>query len=298
MINLQLIKTFLKIRSIVLTLIVFIASTSIFAKEFQTGLNGFRLRQFRLVPKNELKTLLQKDKFEDGFEYEIYAVKPDSSVYMTFEYDKANLNVIWSIQVTGRAKGYDCKFKGLKLGMSKNEVLAILGKPSSEVDVGEYGTRWEFEGTNYTLEINRQNQLGSIKIMNISDDFYPNPDITKIPSFQQYSIIIQSENSTEISKLLAPDIEVYKNNETHSFEKTVDNEISTDESGIFRLVGVLKARLMKASPEDSSQYEENMRLIEGMNPLHVVKIKTSENYTEIVFKWMFGEYRIWEIKLD
>ncbi len=291
-------KVNVRIKFFVLILLGFIEFTSAFAKEFQTDLNGFRLKQFRTVPKNELKNLLQKDKFEDGFEYEMYAVKPDTSVYMTFEYNKADLNVIWSIQVTGRAKGYDCKFKGLKLGMSKDEVEHILGQPSSKIDAGEYGTRWEYKETNYSLEINRKNQLSSIKIMIIADEFFPRADATKIPSFEQFSAVIRSGDSKKIMNLLDPDIEIYEKNETYSFNRAIDPEIDTDASGLFRKIETLKARLELVNPSDTTQYEENIRIMEGIAPMHVAKIKTSGNYTEIVFNWTFGEYRIWEIKLD
>ncbi|GAT62946.1 hypothetical protein [Paludibacter jiangxiensis] len=294
----NLFKSNTKIQFLVLILLGFIGFTSAFAKEFQTDLNGFRLKQFRTVPKNELKNLLQKDKFEDGFEYEMYAIKPDTSVYMTFEYDKADLNVIWSIQVTGRAKGYDCKFKGLTLGMSKDEVEHTLGQPSSKVDAGEYGTRWEYEGTNYSVEINSQNQLSSIKIMNISDKFFPRVDATMIPSFEQFSAVIRSGDRKKIINLLDPDIEIYEKNETYSFERAIDSEIDSDASGVFRRIETIKARLELVNPTDSTQYEENIRIMEGRTPMHVAKIKTAKNYTEIVFNWTFGKYRIWEIKLD
>jgi hypothetical protein len=90
------------------------------AQEFVTDLNGFKLGQFRIVPKHEFKTIFKSDKFEDGFEYDAFIVNQDSSVYMIFEYAKSDLNIIWSIQVTGMKVGYECHFKGLKLGMTTN----------------------------------------------------------------------------------------------------------------------------------------------------------------------------------
>ena len=45
-------------------------------------------------------------------------------------------------------------------------------------------------------------------------------------------------------------------------------------------------------------YEENVRLILGQDPMHVAKFTLNKKYSEIVFKWMFGRYMIWEIKLN
>jgi hypothetical protein len=103
-------------RTTALILLVLIARWS-YSQEIVTDLNGFRLGQFREAPKNQLKTILQQDKFEDGFEYEIYPVEKDTSVYMIFEYANFDSHTIWSIQLTGNKKGFDCSFKDLKLGM-------------------------------------------------------------------------------------------------------------------------------------------------------------------------------------
>jgi hypothetical protein len=98
-----------------LSLLVLLSLSSLINSQlFQSDLNGFRLGQFREVPKNEIKTILQKDKVEDGYEYENYLIEPDTSVYMIFEYAKTDLNIIWSIQSTGSKPGYDCNFKRTK----------------------------------------------------------------------------------------------------------------------------------------------------------------------------------------
>lgn len=175
-----------------------------------TELNGFRIGQFREVTKNELETIFKKDKFEDGFEYEVYFVEHDKSVYMVFVYANTDLETIWSIQVTGDKMGYDVNFKGLKLGMISDEVIQILGEPSSIVDIGVYGKRWVYKNTNYTVEINTKGLLSSIKITDISHEIYPKLDISKIPSFKQYSEILNSQDRKKIANILAPGLEIYK----------------------------------------------------------------------------------------
>ena len=42
-----------------------------------------------------------KKTFDDGFEFELFLIKPDSTAYMVFEYANWDKNIIWSIQLYG-----------------------------------------------------------------------------------------------------------------------------------------------------------------------------------------------------
>jgi hypothetical protein len=281
-----------------LILFLTIITTVSWAQEIVLDLNGFRLGQFRNVPKKELNTILQQDKFEDGFEYEIYLFEPDTSVYMIFEYADYDLQTIWSIQVTGSKQGFDCSFKGLKLGMSVKEITSIMGKPSSIEDAGEYGKKWIYDNTNYTLEVNPNGNLGGIKIIDMSFDFFPEPDLKKIPSFYDYTEILKSKNRKIISDLLAPSIEIYKNDSVYLFVNSIDSEVKNDNSEIFNLIDEMYSIIRVVDPKDTLQYEENARLVLGDNAMHVAKFNIKGQHHEIVFKYMFGRYLIWEMKIN
>ena len=278
-----------------LSVLFFLMFSAAFAQEMETELNGFRLGQYREVPRNELKTIIKQGKYEDGFEYEAYAVLADQSVYMVFEYAASNLETIWSIQLAGTKQGYDCRFRGLKLGMPSKEVEQILGKPPSIEDAGEYGKRWEYPKASFSVEITPEEILGSVKIMDTFPPFV-STDISKIPSFDKYSGVLKSRNRSAISELLAPNVEIYKGDSTIFFKRSMANEIKNDSSGIFKLLDEVGAALMKADLRKAG-YEENMRMQEGSDPLHVAKFKSSDKLSEIVFKYMFGKYLIWEIRL-
>jgi hypothetical protein len=284
-------------RQIVIAVLFLISvSVSISAQELVTDLNGFRLGQYRTVPKNEFQKLLKKDKLAGGFEYEAYAAAADESVYMVFEYAESDPQVIRSIQVTGSNKGYDCRFKGLKLGMPAKEVERTIGKPSSIEDIGEYGKQWNYDG-NFDLEINPNGVLSSVKI----EDTFPDlkgKDTSKIPGFEKYSGILKSKDRKAISELLAPSLEIYKNGATHSFKRAWANEVKSDLSGIFALMDEVVKLVEKTDPHNEAQYEENVRISVGQDPLHVAKFKINGKKSEIVFKYMFGKYLIWEIQLN
>jgi hypothetical protein len=273
----------------------FLTFSAVFAQEMETELGGFKLGQYREAPKNEFKTLIKQGKFEDGFEYEAYPVLPDQSVYMIFEYADSNHEIIWSIQLAGTKQGYDCKFRGLKLAMPSKDVEQILGKPSAIEDAGEYGKRWEYIKANYSVEITPEGILGSVKIM---DKFPPfvSTDISKIPSFDKYSAVLKSKNRSAISDLLAPSVEIYKSDTTIFFQRSMANEIKNDSSGVFKIMDEVGAALMKTD-RSKAGYEENVRIQKGVDPLHVAKFTSSNKLSEIVFRYMFGKYLIWEIRL-
>jgi hypothetical protein len=73
-------------------------------------------------------------------------------------------------------------------------------------------------------------------------------------------------------------------------------EIKSDHSGIFKLIDEVARILEKTNPKDEEQYEENVRIAVEQDPLHVAKFKSQKS--EIVFKYMFGKYLIWEIRLN
>ncbi|MEQ8715952.1 MAG: hypothetical protein RIC80_23260 [Cyclobacteriaceae bacterium] len=276
----------------------FFVSISSYGQEIVTDLNGFRLGQFRDVPKNEFGMPLQEDRFDDGFEYEIYLVEKDTSAYMIFEYASHDLQTLWSIQLTGYKEGFDCSFKGLKLGMSEKEIVDILGKPSAIESAGEYGDKWVYDNTNFSLEVSPNGTLGGIKIIDMSYEFFPDADLNKIPSFKEYKTVLKSRDRNAVAGLLAPGIEIYKDDSVHFFSNPIAKEIDDDQSGIFRLTNEFAQKLDRIDPQDSLQYEENLRVALGQDTKHVAKFTLDGVYSEIVFKYMFGRYLIWEIKMN
>jgi len=274
--------------------IAFISPISI-AQELVTELNGFKLRQFREVPKNVLKTVVQKGTFEDGVEYEIYPADSDKSVYMVFQYSKSDLLSIDSIKLTGSKRDYDCKFKGLRFGMPAKEVEEILGKPSSIIDAGKYGERWIYEKTNYDLEIASEGILDSIRIIDNSPDLFPAAS-SKIPVFEQYSKILKSQDRKAISELLAPDLEIKKDNLIHIFKTSMSNEIEKDPSGIFKLINEVAGIAEDKNRQDETRDQGNNR--KTIDPLYIVRFRYNGKTTEIIFKYTLGNYLIWKITLN
>jgi len=258
-----------------------------------TDLYGFRLGQYRKTATNELGKPVLKDKFEDNSEYEVFLVKPDTSLYMVFEYAAGQTNIIWSIQISGIDTTVDIDFKGLRFGTDKKQIEQILGKPDMKEDLGNYGERWNYKKANYSIEISKSGKLSSVKIEDINSD--NRQDISKILKFEDIVKLMNSNKNAEIGSVLAPGIEIYYKGKALSFEKSLKTEIQTDYSKIFQTIREISKGLEKINISDPNSYEESMRLVIGQNPKHVIKIKTGHTIKEIVFDYMNGQYLIWEI---
>jgi hypothetical protein len=258
-----------------------------------TELNGFRIGQYRETATNEFGKPVRHDKYEDGFEYEAFIINADTSLYMVFEYAAGHTDVIWSIQISGNNTTTDIGFKGLKLGLDKKEVERVLDKPDKKDDMGEYGEKWSYEKTNYSVEISKSGKLSSVKI---TDNYSSNtPDVNKLPKFANVIKLLTSKNNADIASIVAPGIEIYYKDQTMFFNKSLKTEIETDYSKIFQTIREISKGLAQIKTTDENSYEENMRVALGQNIKHVIKIKTGHTIKEIVFDYINGQYLIWEI---
>ena len=277
----------------VTTLLLLLMLMKVNGQTIVTDLYGFRLGQYRETATNEFGKPFQQDKFEDDFEYEVFLLKPDTSLYIVFEYAAEKTDIIWSIQISGNNPTTDIGFKGFRLGIEKKQVEKILGKPDSKDDLGDYGEKWTYEKTNYSIEISKSGKLSSVKIM----DTYSNetPDANKLPKFENIIKLLSSRNNADIARILDPGIEIYYKDQTLFFGKSLKTEIETDYSKIFQTIRKISNGLNKINTSDINSYEENMRLTLGQNTNHVIKIKTGHIIKEIVFEYINGQYLIWEI---
>src|SRR5258708_26910379 len=103
------------------------------AQQYVDVLYGFKLGQVRVSATNELGKPIQSGRFDDGYEYEMFLLKPDSSLYMIFEYTAEHKDIIWSLQVTGSNSKTEIGFRDLSLGVDEVRMEKIFGNltPSS-----------------------------------------------------------------------------------------------------------------------------------------------------------------------
>jgi hypothetical protein len=138
----------------------------LFAGELQTDLNGFRLWQLKPAVTSTMGKPFDTFTTDDSI---VEAYRLDDKSYMVFEYMKKYQNNIYSMQITGRTDKA-LPFMGLRLGDDITKVTNILGKPShiKKVESPKVSS-YEFEGKNYTVEIDDKNKLYSIKVFITKD---------------------------------------------------------------------------------------------------------------------------------
>lgn len=274
-------------------LVLFFLVPDAVARDFQTELNGFRLRQYREATHNEFGEPDRGGAMGDDIAYEAFFLSEEPLLYMVFQYREPYDGLIWSIQMTGEDTKAEIGFKGLRFGMTEAEVAKILGNASKKIDVGEHGTRWEFDEANYSVEINTNKRLSSIRIVD-DPKYLSQPDIEKIPPFKELLKTITTGTNAEMANLLAPDMELYVDGKISYFGRRMKSEIASDYSKIFSTIRELSKLLQRIDVEKEDEFEENLRLRLGTDPLHVYKFKKIPRVKEIVLKWDGSAWKLWE----
>lgn len=286
----------MKLQATLVACLTMLVSFTAFAQNDVTYLNGFQLEQYRETTLGEFGKPTQQDKHDDGVEYDIFVITKEPQLYMIFEYLPSNQEAIFTIQVTGTDAKANIRFKGLHLGDAAADVQKVLGEPTEKFDIGEYGERWSYNDNNYSVEINQFGKLSSIKIKN---NFPENkPEAAILPDFKKDILPkLTSGKNADIATLLAPDVEVTSHEKLFYFSQSFDTEIKEDEGKVYTAIKLDSKGLKKVNTSKVENYEEDIRLVEGMEPLHVIKINDANcNIKEIVFKYMNGKWLIWEFK--
>ncbi len=256
-------------------------------------LYGFGLGQFKEAVHNEFKSPFKTGSYGDGSQYEIYLLNPDKSAYIVFEYSPLFPDTVWSVQVSGKDSTVDLGFKGLRLGDDKNKVIELLGNPDHITPLEGASELWSY-GADYSIEISEEGRFSSIKILHKSEV----PDVNKILDFDKIIQILQTGDNERLAKIISPGIEIYYREKTLFFTKSLKNEIKNDSSKIFSTIKQISKGLESIDKNNPYMLEETMRIAEGQNPMHVIKVKTGHIIKEIVFDYQNGEYLIWEIKAN
>ena len=266
--------------------------------QFYSELYGFKLGQFRDAAKKELGNPIKYGKFEDGFIYEAFLLKSDSSLHIVFEYAARDTNQIWSIQVSGKNNSTDIGFRNIKLGIDKAQTEEFLGKPSSSEDIGEYGQRWAYDKTNFSVEVNTKGRLSSVKILNNSNELFPKQNSEKLPTFEKIQRTLNTGTNNEILDLMCGDLEFYYKGEIYSFQKSFKTEENTDYSKLISIIRKISKDLTTVNTKNDKEYIESIRVYERGEPNHVMKFISGHMIKEIVFKYYGGRYLIYEINAD
>lgn len=259
------------------------------ANEFPIDLNGFRLWQYRSVAENYFGKPFQTMKRDD---HVLEAHQVSKSSYMVFGYWKTFPENARTIQITG----YPTKmipFKGLQLGDSEDQVFSVLGKPSNTKKITSPPvTIWYYDKENYTIEIDQQGRLYTIKIDLVQEMM--NDADTKSEYWAAFKQAILAKDKDAILKCLRPDVEIYRHGKSIAIDKRyVDFQAAPDKEFMEALIGDKNSVLTQIR---ATEPEVAMRLMLEMGAGWVYKFHQDNVLAEIVFFSYNGQFRVYEVK--
>jgi hypothetical protein len=251
-------------------------------------LNGFLLHQCRKAIELSLRPSFEKME-EDFLTYEIHLF--DDEAYMVFGYPKNMPQRIFSIQLTGRTSKMK-PFKGLMLGDNKEKVIEVLGKPSSIEPTDVAGVqRYEYKGTNYSVEIGAEGKLYSIRI-DSHRDLQSLPKTTELP-WEGFKRSILKRDFKEISTYLRPDVEIYKGDKVLFINKSFREFIENPDSEFYDALVGEKNSVYSEIQQTEPEWE--LRFTEKVGVGWVYKFHKGKILREIFFLPYDGRYRVYEI---
>lgn len=257
-------------------------------------MGGFQLGQvIRLTEKRFGKPYVVKTSPDDWL-INAFWTSDKHEHLMIFESAPPGKDRITSIQLFGKPTPGGPGIGGISLGSSESDVIKAFGSPSSRKTYQDDGTEYtklEFPGKNYTVELNKNSLVVSIKLYGF-DGFPKEPG-----DFPTSSTLIKALASGEplaFGPLLAPDFEFYRGEKIVRFEGPALEDIGVNpelRDALFGPRGLKAALTGKGSEEDPQ-----MRITEDKEIFHVIKYPKSPLLQEIVFTSYAGTWRIYEVR--
>lgn len=264
------------------------ASLQAVATDLEDELNGWRLQQFSSISAQmgaPFKTV------EDPpLKFSAYRV--DSDAYMVVGVDADQPNNIATLQLTGKISPQMRPFRGLRLGDGREKVLAALGQPTEVVEIAEPKvSRLSYEGRNYSVELDDEGNLYSIRIQ-INAEFMAVKEDREEP-WTDFVAAVRSGDSSLLLPQLRPDVEVYRDGQTLSIQRRYSDFAASPDAAL------LDAFFSRSSGVrrylDVCEPEGLVRVTERMGVGLVFKFQSDCALEEIVMFPHAGQYRVYEV---
>jgi hypothetical protein len=256
---------------------------------YESELNGWRLLQFTQSVEPVLgKPFTTKD--DPPLHYRAYVLGDDA--YMVFGTHDGQPQVIDSLQLTGTAAGDMLPFKGLKLGDDRGKVIAALGEPTSRTQIDEPKvTRWDYQGTNYSVELDSDDRLYSIRI-GIGHGFME-PGDDSDEDWEKFVAAVRSRDPGRLLDRLRPDMEVYRDGEALAIRRRYSDLAASPDAAILDAFFSSTSGVLRYL--DTCQAEANARATETMGVGLAYKFNPECPLAEVVLFPYAGEYRVYEV---
>lgn len=262
----------------------------------QIGLGGFQLGQYLRTADATYKVPRLEGTQEDGWLVKAFTASLIPEVNIVFQCPPGDPRQIVSIQVAGDpASGFPL-VSGLRLGMDEKAVVAILGHPKERKAYQDEGVdylRLDFGDRNYSCEFDGKGRLISFMLFGYTG-FAEKPG--DLPTLSGLKAALKAGDMPAFGEILAPDFELYRGRDLVSYQKAaaLDLKENGQLKGFLLGPGGLKEALERKDADEDFQ----MRLSEekgGVKAYSVCKFPKSPLLKEIVFTFLAGKWRIYEV---
>ncbi len=260
-----------------------------YASNAEIDLNGFRLQQFTLTAESVYGEHFQTVDLGD-VSGKAYGV--DKNSYMIIYERKQYPKYIDALQLTGTSSNA-MPFKGLSLGDPKSKVIDTIGLPAKIKETEISGLNiYYYDDKNYSVEIDKNNRLYSIRIFTTSAIVSEIKDSEN--TWEKFKNAVNSKSINILLEVCRPDVEIYQGEETHTIRTRFSDFAASPDPRFVKAFfdGGNSVRSVINSTEPS---DEATRLIENFGIGLVYKFPKDSILHEIVFFPYNGEYRLYEV---
>ena len=262
---------------------------------FVSNIEGLYLGQEKKCVSNKFGQPYQSDNYDDGCQYDTYYLNTEKTAHIRFDFHRNRSEVIHSIEVFGTS--YSNDVYGIKLGDYESKVLRILGAPDSRVYDQEDKLRdWVYKNSNVTVRMTLDKRVKGIRITEKEEDFFPEITAARKPNLRKILTDIDGGERSTMAKYISPNLVIKDFGSEVTFRNSLEDEISKDQSRLFEFLSNRRHGLTSILYRDLSiTYLRRIKIPEKGNPVIVYKFQPPYMVKEIVFKYIYGEYKIAEI---
>jgi hypothetical protein len=285
-------------RKVYLALLLIVCSKVMIAQPFYRELAGFAIGQWKSIPNDVLGKPYLIDTTSIGISYEAFNHPISEKAVIVFEYSEEHKPIINSIHFSMMQSTEDAGFRGLEFGLHATAIKKKIGVPSDIVSIGEYGFRWDYESSNFFLELDQNNKLWGIKIFEPKANLLAPPNKNVVPSIQPFLLAAKGGSNESLIDLLAPNLQVISFQKTYYFLNAWNIEKEFDNSPI---LAEIRNAATKTSFVDTLNFKTfKQSLIPTPNglPKYQQIIKQSSPFKELHWEYLCGEYRLIFIRIE
>jgi len=285
-------------RKVFLALLLIVFSKAMIAQPFHRELAGFALGQWKTIPSSVLGKPYLTDTTSIGINYEAFHHPISEKAVIVFEYSEDKKPTINSIHFSMMQSSEDAGFMGLEFGMHATAIKKKIGAPSDIVGIGEYGFRWDYENSNFFLELDQNNKLWGVKIFEPKANILAPQNRNVVPSIQPFLLATKAGSNESLIDLLAPNLQVVSNQKSFYFLNAWNIEKESDMSNILKEIRNAASKTVFIDTLSPKSFKQSLIPTAAGMPKYNQVFKQISPFKELHWAFQCGKYRLVYIRID